>query len=149
MIRDATPADVPSIVTLGERFFKAAEWHKVATWHAPSITATLERMIAAPEAILLVAEASGAVVGMAGAMTYPAYFNAAQTMGSELFWYVDPAHRSGCGAAMLDTMETRARELGCKAFIMGAVATQRPETMARVYARRGYRPAEQTFIKAL
>jgi GNAT superfamily N-acetyltransferase len=148
MIRDALHSDIPRIVELGERFFVAAGWPDVATWCADSISETLARMIEADAAILLVADI-GTVVGMAGGLTYPAYFNAAQTMGSELFWWVEPEHRSGVGSLMLDAMEARAAALGCTAWIMASLASQRPDTMARLYARRGYRPAEATFIKGL
>ena len=149
MIRDAIAADIPRIGELGHRFFNDAGWCDVAAWCQHSFAATLARLIETDAAILLVAEVDGRVVGMAAGMAYQAYFNAAQLMGSELFWFVEPEHRGRFGTAMLTAMEARAKALGCVSWIMGSVPSQKPEAIARLYARRGYRPAETTFIKGL
>lgn len=146
----ATLGDVPAILPLCRAFLDAADLFHGADFCPASMAATLERMIADEASILLIATMPGGrVVGMAAGVTYPAYFNSAIRIGTELFWYVEPEQRGIIGPALLRAMEERAREAGCKQWIMGALASQRPEAVARLYGRYGYSPAETTFIKAL
>lgn len=147
MIRAAVPADCPRILELGERFFNEAGWRDVATWDRVSVIDTLEAL--SRGGVLLVAEADGVVVGIAGAALYPAYFNAGLTMAQELFWYVEAAHRNGLGAALLRELEAGCRAKGAHTFTMITVAGLDDELLAKVYRRKGFRPAERSFIKRL
>lgn len=149
MIRPAVVSDIPSILVLGKLFFDQAGWPQLASWDEPSVAQTLGNMIANPQAILLVAEFNGEIVGMAGAFCEPYYFNYNLKSCFELFWYVTPAHRVGAGGLMLTAMEDAARVRGAHTFTLGAVVGMRDEALAKAYARRGYRNAERTFIRTL
>lgn len=149
-IVDAVAADIPAVLRLCRAFLEAANLFPGAEFCPASMAATLERMIADPASILLIATMPGGeVVGMAAGVTYPAYFNATVKLGTELFWYVDPDQRGIVGPALLRAIEDKARAMGCQQWVMGALASQRPEAVARLYGRYGYSPAEATFIKAL
>jgi GNAT superfamily N-acetyltransferase len=150
VIRFATLHDVPRILILGRSFFNAAGWPKVTEWHEPSVTATLCALIEGKTpGGLMVAEVEGRVVGMAAFLVFPFYFNASAKVGMEIFWFVEPEHRNGCGSQLMTAIEDAAKEQGAGVFIMSSVAGLRDEALARVYARRGYAPAENTFIKRL
>lgn len=111
--------------------------------------ATLERMCAAPEAILLVAERDGRLIGMAGGLVSPLYFNHDHLTGQELFWWIDPKERGSIGVRLLETLENEARARGCQSWAMIALDKVDPERTARIYERRGYRASERSFIKRL
>lgn len=106
-------------------------------------------MLDADEAVVLVVEVASRIVGMAGAMAFPHYFNANETAAEELFLWVEPEHRSGFGAQMLVAMEVWAKAQGALSFGMSSIELLRPEATARLYARRGYRATQRTFIKRL
>lgn len=148
-IRDAQANDIPVIVRLGALFFDEAGWSDVTEWDDESVAATLSNMIDSDGGILLVAERKGVILGMAGGLVYPAYFNAHHLTGQELFWWVSPDDRCGAGKALMDAMEARAREKGAKSWAMIALDKVRPAAVGAVYQRRGYRASEHSYIKRL
>jgi len=148
MIRPAGHADIPAILTMGRRFFDAAGWPEVTTWDEASVRATLSGLIDGKvPGGLIVANEGGRAIGMVGFMAFPFYFNFAVTVAQEVFWWVEPDQRFGVGAQLLDAFETAGRQRGASVFIVSAVARLRSATLERFYQRRGYAPAENTFIK--
>lgn len=149
-IRYATPDDVPALLAMGREFFAASGLSDLASWDDGSFKAICQSLM--DDAVLgslLVVECDGELVGMAGSVIYPLYCNHAVLMGQEVFWFVQPDHRTGIGATLLDELEADARCKGAVLFISAQIAGQRDEAFARVYARRGYRPSENTFIRRL
>jgi hypothetical protein len=150
LIRPAVVADIPAILRMGRAFFEQAGWPAFAEWHEPSVDLTLRGFIAGTiPGGLLAAEDGDQIVGMAAFMVFPFYFNLATSVGQEIFWWVEPAYRSGVGMQMLDALENAARAQGAGVFIMASVSGLRDAALARIYSARGYRPAENTFIKKL
>lgn len=147
MIRPADERDIPALLRMGHYFFDEAGWGDVTEYDPGSMEITLRHLIDSAGGILLVAESGGAVVGMAAALLYPHYFNTDSLTGQEIFWWVDPAHRKGEGGALLDALESAAQAAGAVSFTMVSVADLRSDALDRVYRRRGYRPAERTYIK--
>lgn len=143
MIRDATHADIPALVGMGERFFLESGYSKEATFDPATFESTLRSLIDGDSGILIITEG-----GMAGALVYPMYFNASILTGQELFYWISPEHRGG-GVALLDALESRAKALGAKTFSMICLDTLRPEAVGRLYERRGYRKSEHSYIKRL
>lgn len=149
MIRPATHEDIAVIAELGQCFFNESGWSDVAEWDDASIRQTLAHLIENEGGILLVAEHDGRIVGMTGGMVHPLYFNHAHLTGQELFWWVEPEHRKGVGAALLDRLEDEARARGAVSWAMIALDKVRPEAVGAVYRRRGYRASEHSYIKRL
>lgn len=147
MIRPATERDIPALLDMGRRFFDEAMWCDVTEYDPGSMDRTLCHLIDSASGILLVVETNGAVVGMAGVLLYPHYFNTDSLTGQEIFWWVEPSHRKGSGGALLDAMESAAKAAGALSFSMVSVACLRSDALDRVYRRRGYRPAERSYIK--
>jgi len=144
VIRDALPEDIPSLMVEGRRFFDAAGWP--VEWDDASVEKTLHDLITTPGGILLVMEEGGRIVGMAGALVYPFYFNRAHLTGQEVFWWVAPSHR-GSGTILLSRLEDAARDRGAQSFTMMAVEHMRSETLGLLYRRRGYTPSERCYLK--
>lgn len=149
MIRRATPADVPALVDMGGRFFASSGMGEVTTYDPASIAHTFAQLIESPQGLLLVAD-DGGIVGMAGALVFPHYFNQRDLMAQELFWWVDEeARQSGVGVGLLNAIEAWAEGMGARSVMMLSLAALEPEKVNRMYAKAGYRPAEQSFIKRL
>lgn len=147
-IRPAVEGDLPALLDMGARFFAEAGWSDMAAWDADSVEATLRHLIGHDDGLLLVAEVSaGRPVGMAGGLLHPFYFNLGHRTGQELFWWVEPGLRRGTGAALLAALERAARDAGAVTWTMITVAGLRSDALERLYRRRGYRPAERTYIR--
>lgn len=146
IIRPATHADVLSLIEMGAAFHAASGLAEIATFEREDFAATLRNMIDAEPAILLVAEGDD-IIGMAGALVFPFYFNALHKTAQEVFWYVDPAARGNVGVALLDGLEQAAREKGCESMIMIELDRLRP--VSALYERRGYSRAEHSWIRRL
>lgn len=149
MIRLATPGDVPAIVEMGRWFHEDAGWGDISPFLEKDCAETVAGMIEGESGIVLVAEDEDGLIGMAGAMLFPLYFNKAHLSGQELFLYVRPGCRNGIGGKLLATLETEARAAGAESFIMIALDKVSPEATGRFYRHRGYRPAEHSYIRRL
>jgi GNAT superfamily N-acetyltransferase len=147
MIRAATEEDIPAVLVMGRRFFDLAGCPAIAEWDDASFIMTLKNLIESPDGILLVVERSDRLVGMAGALLFPFYFNTSHRTGQEIFWWVEPEARGREALALFAALEEQARDAGAESFIMSNVEAMRSEAVARYYRRRGYRAAENTFIK--
>lgn len=147
--RDATLDDIDAVARLGARFFDEAEWSDVTSWDHETVCITLRNLIEQDGGILVVCEREGVIIGMAGGLVHPAYFNRHHLTGQELFWWVEPRYRGGAGSALLNSLEASARERGAQSWAMIALAKVRPDAVGKIYERRGYRPSERTYIKAL
>ena len=64
----------------------------------------------------------------------------------ETVWYIDPGYRGISAVKMLDEYEAWAQEHGCQ--FAGMAGMGEDPDVAKLYRRRGYRPAEIHFLKA-
>lgn len=150
MIRPAQPSDLPAMTRMAARFFDASGLDRWFSFKPQSFAKTVALFIENPQAIIMVAEKDSGLVGMAAALAYPCFFDADHMTTQELFWWIEPEHRGGwLGEGMLKVLETWAKDKGCLTMEMGALEAQRPDVLARVYARRGYAPKERIFCRNL
>lgn len=150
VVRKATAEDFERILPLAHRFFEASKYGREMAFDDVSFKQTFDHLISGEDGVFFVAAEDGEIVGLAGALAYPFYFNSAHKTGQELFWWVDPdARGSSVGVSMFDALECWAREQGCKTFSMICLDSLRPEAVSKIYQRRGYRASEHTFIKEL
>ena len=149
MIRLATPEDIPAIAEMGERFHGEAGWQDIAAYSVSDCSQSLGQMIEGDIGIVLVAEDEGRIVGIAGGLIFPLYFNHAHKSGQELFLYVEPGRRDGTGAKLLQALELSAKQMGCQSWAMIALDKVNPQATGRLYRRRGYRAAEHSWIRRL
>lgn len=148
MIRAATMNDVPALIEMGRAFFDESGFGAETAFDPESTKRTVEHLIGGGDGIVLVAERGGHVVGCAGAIAFPYYFNLATRAGQELFWWVHPDHRGSIlGVRMLQRLEQWAKDAGCRTFTMIDISCLEGSPAARIYQRMGYRPSEQSHIK--
>jgi GNAT superfamily N-acetyltransferase len=148
-IRAATAEDFERVLVPIRRFHEASGYKEIVEFDEASFRKTYDVLLG-KSGVCLIAEADGEVVGVAGAMVYPFYWNSAHMTGQELFWWVNPEHRgSTLGKRMFNALEHWAKEKGCKSFMMICLETLKPEEVEKAYLRAGYRKSERVFIKEL
>ena len=136
MIREASEADIPALVRMGEAFNKASG--TPAKFNRDDAASAARNLIASPSGVVLVSEA-----GMIGGMMAPAYFNSDWVMAVELFWWAEDRR----GLRLLGAFEKWAIESGANEVRMTTLgAIKGPE---RIPERRGYAPCEISYQKVL
>jgi GNAT superfamily N-acetyltransferase len=148
LIREATVLDIPEIAALGGKFHAQAGWEEIE-YSADDCEASLTQFMEADCFLCIVSETNGQIDGMAAGIVSPVYFNRGHLSGEELFWWTDDAAAQFTGIRLLDALESMARERGCQTWQMKSLARLNGDRMIRLYERRGYRAAEQSFIKRL
>lgn len=142
MIRRATVDDrLPAI-----RMMK--DFHAAGAMPFPFQAAVAERLfldfVDAPRRAIFVIDdggAKGLLIAEAG--DHPFGF----VLAREVLWWIDPDARGRSAIQMLDAYEAWAKAEGC-AFA-SAACLGADERTARLYSRRGFKPAETHFLKAI
>lgn len=135
MIRACTEADIPFVMELGKRFADDAGVTDQVGWDDASVEGLLRVMIA--DHVLLRGERS-----IIGGLVFPHPFSGRKVF-QELFWRSE-GHE---GVKLLAEAERVAKDMGAERSLMLTVATM--PGAERIYERRGYVPAERTYIKGL
>lgn len=144
MVRDASPADIPAMLGMAERFIAVA-WARVGVpMDHETCEALLTGLMAAEEGILLVNDDCTA---MLGAMVHPWHFNANILTATELFWWAEPEAKDA--RALWAMAEAKAEEMGAQTFNMACQHHMRAEALGRLYQARGYEPSEHIYIRTL
>ena len=139
---------MPQCVDMGLRFFAESGFSAETDIDAASLESTMRQPVESADGALLVADADGVLIGMAGALAYAHYFNARSKAAQELFWWVDPAKRGGtAGVRLLQALEAWAKSVGCGTMTMICLPIDSPAE--RVYQRVGYRASERSYIKRI
>jgi GNAT superfamily N-acetyltransferase len=147
-IRDATSEDLARISEMGKPFWEMTPLAEMIPYDAASVEHYSQLMI--NSGVLLVVEVEGMVVGAAGALTMPALGNINYLVAAELFWWIEPEHRSsGVGRALLAALEDALRTRGAKVFSMIAFENIEIDRVSSIYERSGYKRTERTFSKEL
>ena len=147
IVRDGNQEDFDKCVEYGYKFFQLSSYNSI-----PYDGESVKRMlnVVTDQGLFVVAEENGVVVGMAGGITSPAYFNNDYLVGAELFWWVEPEYRdTGVGVKLLVELENRARAADITLWSMMLLETLEPEKSTEIYKKLGYKPAERTFLKGL
>lgn len=143
LIRPAVLSDLPHIHQLLYKFHAESIYSQIAP-NDGDVSKVLMALM--DDGILLTNDAHTAAVG---ALVFPIFFNGAYLTAQELFWYVDESERgNGLGRAMMDALESRAREMGAKRIHMLDLASS-PVSAENVYKARGYELGERVFIKEI
>lgn len=93
--------------------------------------------------LVLILERDGEALGVLLAIASASPF-ASITTAEEVVWWVDPKARGRDTLGMLDAYEVWAAEIGAKIVGLSHFGDHNP----KLYARRGFIPAERKFVKA-
>ena len=145
VVREATRADVPTLVSMAMDFLKT-EYAGLVDGDPTSVSALAQRFIDADDAVALVVEdGDGQVSGMMGLSLYTQPVSQEQ-IGIELVWWMNPnARGAGGGVALLAAAETWARAHGATKLQMIAPN----ERVGQWYERHGFTRTEIHYQRPL
>lgn len=144
-VRPATEADLPAIVGHGRQFFDALPYCGLLEFDADSFAAAMRQVM--EDDLLLVAERDGRVIGSGAMVLAPAFHNAAETFGQELYWYVLPGERDGAGQALLTALVSAAKGRGARLISLACTTGMRDAALSRLYRSRGYVETHRAYLR--
>jgi len=148
IVRRAQLQDYDAMLSMA-RDFVAAHPHGMEIDEA-SFEGMFERALPGHPLAFWVALDGDVAAGMLGGIHYPMYFNPADTIAQELFWWVDSPYRgTDAGRKLLDAFETWAMMHGAKRSMTSAMENDRIAAVNRLYQRAGYMPTERIYYKEL
>ena len=143
-VRPATPADLPAVARLAAklvRYHHALDAHRFMILEPvePGYERWLGHELADPQAVIVVAERDGTLLGYAYGRVEARDWNALLDAHGALHdLYVDEAARSGgVGLALIEAIAARLAALGAPRVVLHT-ATQNT-TAQRLFARAGFR----------
>lgn len=145
MIRLATLADVPALVTMGQRFLEATDYGAHLATSPAHLEELARALLATDQAAIFVAEVGGVVVGCLALHVFPHPMSGEQT-ANELVWWVNPEAR-GVGLLLLRRGEQWAKAMGAQTLQM--VAPQAATDVQAFYQRAGFVPVETMYARRI
>lgn len=136
LIREATVADLPELLGMGEQFV-ATIYAEMMPFNPAQIAHMLRQMFALPKAVIYVAETDGQVVGTIGGFIVPNFWSG-EEVASEAFWW---ASKRGTGMTLFRAFEAWAKGHGVETLQMVAPSAR----VGQIYARLGFRKIEENW----
>jgi Acetyltransferase (GNAT) family len=149
VIRNASEADKARVITLLAHARTAAGFDREGGFSFPFDPAYAERLVLAhamPRHLCLLHDVEGTVQGVLMA-AYDEHPFGPVRLARETVWWIEPDYRGLAAVKMLDAYESWARANGCQFIGMAGMGFD-PE-VGRLYARRGFKPAERHYLKAI
>lgn len=144
MIRDATIGDLRSILEMGIEFHKESGAAKLFELDLKSLAVGIVSVI--DNGICLIAEGKDGPVGMAAAAVFPWMFNSAVLTAQELWFWVKPEfRREGYGAALLSSLEEKAKAMGASSLSMLSLSRKGE----KLFQSSGYQKLQLQWVKSL
>lgn len=131
------------MVAMGERFNHETAYADAFPWSSTALEMLALQLIASPDALVLVAERDGVLIGMLGAMAFQHPMSGEYTV-SEMFWWMQPEHR-GQGLRLMRAAEVWAKDRGAVRMLMIAPT----ESVGKLYQRLGYAALETSYQRSL
>lgn len=145
MIRNATPDDIPAIVSLGEAMHAESRYRDPLPWCAPKVTGLLDWLLANDDGLVLVAEAGDRIIGGFLGMVEDHWCSRAR-VATDFALYVHPGWRGSSAAArLLGAYGAWARERGAVLVQAGITTGVHVEATSRLYERLGFRRVGNLF----
>ncbi|QGA55848.1 GNAT family N-acetyltransferase [Brucella sp. 2280] len=143
MIRRATQADIPAIVSLGRQFYQSADFEieASAAWFSMAVSTYIQDA----ERLCIVYDI-GCVKGFLMACYGQSDLFPIMVADEQLL-YVSPDARGTAWTELRQAFEQWAKNKGCKRVQLTAQNVVKPELMTRLYRRSGYTLADLVFFK--
>lgn len=142
--RNANHKDLGSIVRMGEHFHSQSVYSRLIPLNKETIQATAMALMSTSSNCILVAEIDKGIVGMLGLATYEHPVSGLLT-ATELFWWVEPAHRGRVGLKLLRMAEDWALQVGADRLQMIAPNSD----IEKLYQRMSYDRVEVSYQKVI
>jgi GNAT superfamily N-acetyltransferase len=145
-----TIQDVEEYLVLLKKFHSKSTINNFADFNYDSCKTFLLACLENPDILILCCKNNNKIVGIAGGLLFPLYFNHNYKVVQELWWWVEEEYRgSCCGKIMYAELEKWAKEKQANGMFMIALEDQRIDGMVKLYRRKGFVGTERTFIKEL
>lgn len=142
--RQAMASDAEAIVRMFQQFVSSTQYARYVGSNPASCAQMIKRMLESDDAAIFVV-GDDPIIGMLGVMVFVQPFSG-EIVASELFWWLDPAHR-GHGGWLLRRAEKWARTHGARRMSMMAPADK--ERVAMIYRAFGYSEVEHVYQRDL
>lgn len=137
MLRDATPADIPRLVQLGEVMHAESPVFRGLRFSAERLAVSIGRVIELG-GFAKVVEIDGEIVGGMLALAVQHYASA-DLVASDLALFVAPQHRGGlAGPRLLNAFAHWARDVGAVLTMLGITTGVEPEKTEALCLRLGW-----------
>lgn len=148
----AGEADIPALVVIGEKFFRASKLEGAGiSFDADSMRDSLLAMLAAPDTqCLFVARDDKVVAGVIGGQVSAPMMNHDMLVAQESFWWVEPDYRKrGVGEVLYGAFEEWAKRIGATVVVMATVGAPEKNSLHDGYLAQGFLPLERHYFRAL
>lgn len=148
-LRHARLSDVPQLIELAKSLAAGSPMEALSVDYEKSRT-SIEKAIISDQKdwLALVSHVDDKPVGVLVAYCFEPIFSSTK-LAVEVFWYLDPEHRSGRrGIEMMQAYEYWAKLVGCEVVQYGWLVSS-PEGMKKLYERTGAQLAEHVYYKTL
>jgi GNAT superfamily N-acetyltransferase len=147
-IRNATEADVDTIVKMARHFIAFAPHAAVAEYDDEDLANAARACM--QHGLLIVAEQDNEIIGMLLGIVSGLWFAPRTLWASELAWWVEPAARGGtAGIRLVTAFQDWAREQGAKVVAMSSLHLDHDTRVGNVLERMGFEQSEHTYIKRI
>jgi GNAT superfamily N-acetyltransferase len=147
-IRNATEADVETIVKMARHFIAFAPHAAVAEYDDEDLANAARACM--QHGLLIVAEQDNEIIGMLLGIVSGLWFAPRTLWASELAWWVEPAARGGtAGIRLVTAFQDWAREQGAKVVAMSSLHLDHDTRVGNVLERMGFEQSEHTYIKRI
>ena len=133
-VRPARMDDIPRLITYISAFHAETPWSALSLSEA-SLKLGLQAMILSPQQCIYIHE-----FGAIGGQLAPVRFSA-DVLAQEVFWWSERD-----GLPLMQAFEGWAQDMGARGICMASMSDSR---VAKLYARKGYQPAEQFYLKVI
>ena len=144
VIREALPEEAFTVTSFMKAFETVTTHVKVDPEYSG---AKYKKMIEDGIAKMFILEENGKMIGGLGCVK-GADLHFPRTIAVETYWYVDQNH-SGEGIKLLKHFEDWAKNNNCDAVAMVHLVDSYPDSLERLYIRRGYELVEKHYIKGV
>lgn len=142
-----TPETLPKLFPIGHEFCAAAshpggfcESHFVHVWRI---------LLSYDLGVVFYEEENGVVTGILGCSFTKDMFSGRET-AAESFWWVSPHKRGGSLALrLLKAFENEAVARKCEKIVMVTLEALSPESVSKIFTRRGYSLLEHSYAKEI
>ena len=144
-VREAKHEDIVHFLGMAREFAILAD----EPFDRESTAQHVEWMIEQDNTIALIAFDGDAAVGICGGIVFPTFWDNSKLTATETWWFVREDWRgTGAGLRLMDALESWAKQAGAWRLSMMTIVGIAPG-VEKIYARRGYRERENTFVKEL
>lgn len=148
-VRTAAEADIDEILRLARAMHAESPRYRNLPFSEARTEEVARRLIAAPEAVVLLAETAEGVVGVLAAFVAEHIFSDV-LYAADVAVFVEPIHRGGTAAVrLLHAYEAWAKGLGVRESVLGVSTEVTEARTVSMYQRLGYTVFGTNVRKAL